>query len=541
MELNKIYCGDALTVLKTFPDQFVQCCVTSPPYFNLRTYGVEGQIGLEKTPEEFVDRLVEVFHEVYRVLKDDGIIWVNLGSTYASSVPNLSDCVNRVLKGCLIFGFDTEPIAFSTERVDIPSHNKRSPNSEFFGLFGSQRVSIKNWHNNFHQIFDCLATPRDRWSSTFNTRYMCREYSTPHVITDILDSTDIILSDLDSDLKSELAILRFSGTGSCKSDNTSLAVKEPCEPGTKKMVVWHSTWDSFSLAARSKGVPDIDLVNQSVALRNGALPFICLFGDFKVTKASEQKVTLTSISLGISFVISDVRHLVFSFPDGSFIPYRTVYDKAIKLSNRNCAKQEIDTPHMVKTALQEDGWICRQEIIWHKKSSMPEKVRDRCTKVHEHIFLLSKKPNYKYNYKDILEKTVEYHGKEWNQKPSKKYIKGDNCNPVAPKQTMATKGCTKWHTDENGIIMKNKRSVWYMNAGKSVEGHFAVMPDEMVRTCVIAGSDANDVVLDPFSGSGTVAKIAKKLNRQFVGIDLNPEYVKLSEKKTRCLSGLNLI
>jgi DNA modification methylase len=80
-----------------------------------------------------------------------------------------------------------------------------------------------------------------------------------------------------------------------------------------------------------------------------------------------------------------------------------------------------------------------------------------------------------------------------------------------------------------------------MNAGKSVEGHFAVMPDEMVRTCVIAGSDANDVVLDPFSGSGTVAKIAKKLNRQFVGIDLNPEYVKLSEKKTRCLSGLNLI
>jgi DNA modification methylase len=296
MELNKIYCGDALTVLKTFPDQFVQCCVTSPPYFQLRDYKIENQIGLEKTPEEFVDKLVEVFHEVHRVLKDDGIIWVNMGDGYT--------------------------------------------NGDKFGLKQKDLIGV---------------------------------------------------------------------------------------------------------------------------------------------------------------------------------------------------------PWMLAFALRKDGWYLRQELIWHKKSSMPEKVRDRCTKVHEHIFLLSKKPNYKYNYKDILEKTVEYHGKEWNQKPSKKYIKGENCNPVARKQTMATKGCTKWHTNEDGIIMKNKRSVWYMNAGKSVEGHFAVMPDEMVRTCVIAGSDANDVVLDPFSGSGTVAKIAKKLNRQFVGIDLNPEYVKLSEKKTRCLSGLNLI
>jgi DNA modification methylase len=318
MELNKIYCGDALTVLKTFPDQFVQCCVTSPPYYNVRDYKVEGQIGLEETVEEFIEKLVAVFHEVYRVLKDDGIIWVNMGDSYCGS--------------------------------------------------GGPGGDFKN----------------GKGGDTYGRRYNRKG----------------------QDLKS---------------------------------------------------------------------------------------------------------------------------------------KDLIGVPWMLAFALRKDGWYLRQELIWHKKSSMPEKVRDRCTKVHEHIFLLSKKPNYKYNYKDILEKTVEYHGKEWNQKPSKKYIKSENCNPVAPKQTMATKGCTKWHTDENGIIMKNKRSVWHMNAGKSVEGHFAVMPDEMVRTCVIAGSDANDVVLDPFSGSGTVAKIAKKLNRQFVGIDLNPEYVKLSEKKTRCLSGLNLI
>jgi len=80
-----------------------------------------------------------------------------------------------------------------------------------------------------------------------------------------------------------------------------------------------------------------------------------------------------------------------------------------------------------------------------------------------------------------------------------------------------------------------------MNPGRSSFGHFAVMPEEMVRTCLLAGTDQDDIALDPFSGSGTVAKVAKKLNRQFVGIDLNHEYIKLSEKKVKCIQGLGLI
>lgn len=85
MEINKIYCGDSLTVLKTLPDEFVDCCITSPPYWGLRDYGVEGQLGLEKTPEEYVNKMVGVFREVKRVLKKEGTLWLNLGDSYAGS------------------------------------------------------------------------------------------------------------------------------------------------------------------------------------------------------------------------------------------------------------------------------------------------------------------------------------------------------------------------------------------------------------------------------------------------------------------------
>jgi DNA modification methylase len=107
---DKIYIGDALIVLKTLPDCSVQCCVTSPPYWGLRDYGVDGQLGLEKTPEEYVAKMVEVFREVKRVLRDDGTLWLNLGDTYSAhkdckSVPDTlrvgghSETANIIEKG----------------------------------------------------------------------------------------------------------------------------------------------------------------------------------------------------------------------------------------------------------------------------------------------------------------------------------------------------------------------------------------------------------------------------------------------------------
>ena len=89
MELNKIYCGYCLEILRTFPDECVDCCVTSPPYWGLRDYGVAGQLGLEKTPEEYVAKMVEVFREVRRVLKKEGTLWLNLGDSYNSQGTNM--------------------------------------------------------------------------------------------------------------------------------------------------------------------------------------------------------------------------------------------------------------------------------------------------------------------------------------------------------------------------------------------------------------------------------------------------------------------
>ena len=83
LEINKIYCGDCLSVMKTFPAESINCCVTSPPYWGLRDYGVAGQLGLEKTPEEYVKKMVDIFREVKRVLKKDGTLWLNLGDSYA--------------------------------------------------------------------------------------------------------------------------------------------------------------------------------------------------------------------------------------------------------------------------------------------------------------------------------------------------------------------------------------------------------------------------------------------------------------------------
>ena len=106
MEINKIYCGDSLEVLKTFSDKSVNCCITSPPYWGLRDYGVEGQLGLEKTPQEYVDKMVELFREVRRVLKDDGTLWLNLGDSYCgtgdkgdTTDPKYADGRNYTTKG----------------------------------------------------------------------------------------------------------------------------------------------------------------------------------------------------------------------------------------------------------------------------------------------------------------------------------------------------------------------------------------------------------------------------------------------------------
>lgn len=358
---NKIICGDSLEKLKELPDGLVDCCITSPPYYGLRDYGTgkwvggdakcdhsaakmstrfertmtstsakqmtnigsdvkeymqvcpicgaireDHQIGLESSPQEFIDKLVSVFREVKRVLRDDGTLWVNIGDSYAGS--------------------------------------------------GKGR----------------------------------------------------------------------NGDGTASVD------------------------------PNSKQATSLGTIN----------------GNLKKSNAGDAK-----------------------------------------------AKDLIGIPWMLAFALRNDGWYLRQDIIWHKPNPMPESIKDRCTKSHEYIFLLSKMPNYYFDYESIQEiavtgETVRDKNAEGYQAD---YAKGDRFS----------KGEHVY--GKNG--KRNKRDVWDVCVRPNHDAHFATFPEELIRPCILAGSRKGGIVLDPFFGSGTTGRVARQYGRNYIGIELNPEYVEIANRR----------
>jgi len=301
--------GDCLDILPTLEAQSVHCCVTSPPYYGLRDYGHEGQIGLEDTPDAYVARLVAVFREVRRVLRDDGTLWLNLGDSYAGSSDG------------------------SYRPGDVP------------GAGGDLH-------------------------------------------------------------------------GSCNRNGT---------PRT------------------------------SIAAKN---------------------------ILGI--------------------PWRVAF------------------------ALQTDGWYLRQDIIWHKPNPMPESVTDRCTKAHEYVFLLSKSQKYYYDHTAIMQDAICIDDKR-NGKGNIIYD-GKRSNQKGGGQ----------HSFVTVNDKANKRSVWTVTTKPFADAHFATFPEDLIVDMIKAGCPEGGIVLDPFMGAGTTALVARKLNRQYVGFELNPEYIKIAEKRIYNQIGLFL-
>jgi len=313
MKTNVIFNEDCLIGLQKLPDNSIDCCISSPPYWGLRDYGVEGQIGLEDTPEEYVEQMVNVFREVKRVLKPEGTLWLNLGDSYA----------NNTQEGNKVFG-----------------------NVEF----NKNRPSRQN-----------TITPQ-------------------------------------------------------------------------------------------RAVPN-----------------------------------------GLK------------------------------------AKDLVGIPWMVAFALRADGWYLRQDIIWHKPNPMPESVTDRCTKAHEYIFLLSKSKHYYYDHEAIKEPAAYDGRKDTLLKGSPKYEKG--VVPGQVEHSMAAKGHERWKKNERGEYVRNKRSVWTIPTKPFKEAHFATFPEKLIEPCILAGCPAGGIVLDPFMGAGTTAVVARKLNRSYIGYELNPEYVKMANDR----------
>lgn len=324
----RILVGDAQEVLWTLPDESVHCCVTSPPYYGLRDYGVEGQIGLEETVDAYVSRLLEVFREVRRVLRVDGTCWLNLGDSYA-------------------------------------------------GSWGAQGRGVP---------------------------------------------------------PSESSTLRVSGGPKIKG----LSVVQPSLSRTQ--ILAHPKRTKTGSMEHTPGLRPKNLIG---------------------------------------------------------IPWRVAF------------------------ALQADGWYLRQDIIWHKPNPMPESVRDRCTKAHEYLFLLSKSARYWWDSEAVREKAIL--GKHSHNRANN--FKKAGREPFS-----------RHHDGAETIIYdgaRNRRSVWTVASKPYPEAHFATFPPNLIRPCIRAGCPADGTVLDPFAGSGTTGQVAQEEGRDAILIELNPEYCELIRRRTQ--------
>ena len=191
-------------------------------------------------------------------------------------------------------------------------------------------------------------------------------------------------------------------------------------------------------------------------------------------------------------------------------------------------KDLVGIPWRVAFALQADGWYLRQDIIWHKPNPMPESVTDRCTKAHEYIFLMTKSARYFYDAEAVKEPNSESSGKWGKMVPTKTaQAQGAHGKTSALTTNMTREECVdKYYTKG-----RNKRSVWTVTTKPFKGAHFATFPPDLIEPCVLAGSAADDTVLDPFNGAGTTGVVAIQHGRRYIGIDLNTDYLEMARKR----------
>ncbi|WP_174908051.1 DNA-methyltransferase [Burkholderia diffusa] len=227
----------------------------------------------------------------------------------------------------------------------------------------------------------------------------------------------------------------------------------------------------------------------------------------------------------------------------------------ICLSNRKAgvdglkAKDLMGQPWRLAFALQDAGFYLRQDIIWHKPNPMPESVRDRCTKAHEYLFLLSKSERYFFDAEAIAQPLSKSSVERLSQQNLANQAGSDrvpgktngNMKAVGPRfggskygddnrEESRTKSGNEWH---GGSGRANKRSVWTVATTPYKGAHFATFPESLVEPCVLAGSRPGDVVFDPFFGSGTTGQVAQRLGRRFLGCELNSKYEALQHNRLR--------
>jgi len=473
----------------------VRTCITSPPYFNQRDYGHSDQIGLESTPDEYVSELVDVFREVKRVLRDDGTLWLNLGDSYVTTPkgsggrsgldgrPNLS-AVPRSAPG--LKPKDLIGIPWSVAKaLQLPFYVGRIPRER-------DRVWLAAMIDGEGTICGFGHTRKDDGS-------------------------------------------RRTGVHVFVTNSSDRLIKE-C------LRIWPASRSEHTRPSEGHlGLLDVDrwivhgIENKMLMLRE-IYPYL-------VAKREQAAVAYTMLEMMV--VAKQLGHS----PQRDSV--REKRQMMVDLmSDLNHARPVVLPSWIVKPpSVLEPGFYLRQDIIWEKPNTMPESVTDRCTKSHEYVFLLSKSENYFYDAAAIAEPAVTgWNGSEFDTgktgehqlgRAQKRHDPGQERTAWAPEGQTAqmTKrarprfGDSKPDNEHESTGMRNKRDVWTIPTKSFCGAHFAVMPEALVEPCVLAGSQEGDTVLDPFAGSGTVGVVALRHQRNFVGIELNPEYAQMALKR----------
>ena len=458
-----IHTGDCLEVMRGMADQSVQCCVTSPPYWGLRDYGHDGQIGLEQTPDEYVAKMVEVFREVRRVLRDDGTLWLNLGDSYAGA------------------GYSNHKNTGGAQRAN----GGKQKHLVVLGLKPKDLVGIP-WRVAF-----ALQQPWVDWQ--------IKAEAMRAWVAGIVDGEGCI------------TILQTKSSHSESLSFPPIVQVRMCdrEPLDRLVDVVGSK------IGKAQSPPSHATNNQRDSWQ------------WKIVAAQAAQV----IAEIYPFLTCKRKQAIVAWNHQQFRDNRGNQERKCgelekeqfckTLINDLNQRRPVDLPGwMIEPQVkQEPGYYLRQDLIWHKPNPMPESVRDRCTKAHEYLFLLSKSARYYFDAEAIKEKgsgRVSGNAKH-------KYV-GTRDPMHRTKQGLLA---------ESQVIREkvNKRSVWTNPTQPYREAHFATFPTALVEPCVLAGSRPGDVVLDPFIGSGTTGAVAVKHGRRFVGCELNPEYVAIAERR----------
>ena len=479
--MSEILFGDCREIMRRWAEQGVkaQMCVTSPPYFGLRDYGVEGQIGLEQTPDEYVAKLVEVFREVRRVLRDDGTLWLNLGDSYASPTKGSGGTGKSTLVGT---PNDGNGQLFAPRKFDMSGYKPK----DLIGIPWRVAFALQQPFEKVH-IKDRI----DRaWLAALVDGEGCMTIMEANNGEKTSTSFPPILQVKMCDPECVEHANEITGLKQC------LRQDSPSRGGKRETFQWRIT-----------GRRAADIVAEIYPyLRIKRKQAVILWNHQLVRDSYETK-------RGQPMPVSA----------------REKQQQCRELIQRLNQKQDVDIPSwMIEPKITvEPGWYLRQDVIWHKPNPMPESVRDRCTKAHEYIFLLSKSPRYYFDSEAMKEPaTGNASGAAASFKRS-----GSKREQTIPGQGYGT------HRPEREDVAynqtRNRRSVWTVATRPYKGAHFATFPPALIEPCILAGSRPGDIVLDPFMGSGTTAEVAILHGRQYLGCELNEEYRGLQDARIR--------